>query len=188
MMIPITEASDEDDSKDRREAMPPMRPCSTATRKMTLFNTSRPAARRVSFDHERAPSFSPSSNLGRSNSNVTLQSVASDVDSYWNGGSDDDTIDSVSLYSLRNLKPKKKESSFADYILCPSTLDELFEEVKGTLEDAKNAVDQVLHAFAITPDDIDGMADVMETARDELSLLDLERKMKVVREIEKSRR
>ena len=45
---------------------------------------------------------------------------------------------------------------------------EVWDEMEGTLDDAAATFKQVLYAFAIGPEDIDGMSDTIHDARDEI--------------------
>lgn len=74
--------------------------------------------------------------------------------------------DRVTVHSPRGGRRRSKEESNDD-IVCP-ILPAIMEEVSGTYVDAKLALDQVLHAFFISPDDIDRVADKLHGAKLEL--------------------
>jgi hypothetical protein len=61
----------------------------------------------------------------------------------------------------------KVDASSEDYVECP-LLQVLLEEVSGTYKDAKLALDQVLHAFCISPDNLDSISDKLSDAKVEL--------------------
>jgi len=63
-------------------------------------------------------------------------------------------------------KNPKDDSNFANEgVVC---LLQIFEELSGTYMDAKSALSQVLCAFNIKPDDIDGISDTINNAKIEL--------------------
>ena len=61
----------------------------------------------------------------------------------------------------------KVDASSEDYVECP-LLQVFLEEVSGTYKDAKLALDQVLHAFCISPDNLDIISDKLSDAKVEL--------------------
>lgn len=63
--------------------------------------------------------------------------------------------------------PRGRQSPSVDDVPCP-LLPKIVEEVTGTYLDAKSACEQVLHAFFISPDDIDRVADKIRDAKLEL--------------------
>ncbi len=69
--------------------------------------------------------------------------------------------------------PRSSRLSDSDYdaggAFCPfPSMKEINEEVMGTYKDATSAFHQVLHAFVISPDDIDRVADKIRDAKAEL--------------------
>ena len=63
--------------------------------------------------------------------------------------------------------PRGRQSPSVDDVPCPF-LPTIMEEVTGTYLDAKLACEQVLHAFFVSPDDIDRVADKIRDAKLEL--------------------
>ena len=59
------------------------------------------------------------------------------------------------------------DADFADDVHCP-LLPNILEEVSGSYLDIKSALNQVLHAFFVSPDDIDRVADKLRDAKLEL--------------------
>ena len=64
-------------------------------------------------------------------------------------------------------KSSRDNSDFADDVQCP-LLPDILEEVSGSYLDVKSALNQVLHAFFISQDDIDRVADKLRDAKLEL--------------------
>jgi hypothetical protein len=146
-MHPIEAASD-DERDDIPQSLPPMRPCSSAT---TQSNNK--FSHLVSFVNNKSKAKNRTSN-----------------GDYLEDANDDssvETMTSASLYSLRNYRPKK-EPSFADYIFCQASFRDIMEEFKGTWEDATSAVDQVVHAFVISDEDIDRITEQIELAEKDI--------------------
>ncbi len=191
------------DCSDDGGVVPPMRPCSSAT---TVSNrrAERAERRRGASNRRRRVSFSSTDNLhvhtGKSSFKVP-QSPGGESASYISLGGDsseDETIHSSSFYSLHNYSPaikkeerKKRRASSEnapknEYLFCPAslTLDDIKEEVEGTIEDAVESLMQVWYAFVITDDDIDGMADTIHHATDEVVAIELERRWRSVRKME----
>ena len=133
----------DDEYDEEGDALPPMRPCSTAAAATTKRAKKTKVGRRITFVED---------------------------------SDDDQTIHSSSLYSLRNYSPaarkakqKKKdekgEPSAVDY-LCGLS-DVIIEEVEGTLEDTVTTFKQVIYAFAISGDDIEGIVDTINDGIDD---------------------
>ena len=75
----------------------------------------------------------------------------------------------VVVHSTRGRKGKQNDNDFAD-TMCPfPSMKDIRDEVEGTCKDASSAFHQVLHAFVISPDDIDRMSDKIRDAKVELS-------------------
>ncbi|KAL3774166.1 hypothetical protein ACHAWO_009234 [Cyclotella atomus] len=75
----------------------------------------------------------------------------------------------VIIHSHRGRKGKGDDEEFAN-TMCPfPSLTDIKEEVRGTCKDASSAFHQVLHAFVISPDDIDRMSDKIRDAKVELA-------------------
>lgn len=87
-----------------------------------------------------------------------------------NGGKGDEKDDRrVIIHSHRGRKGKGDDEEFAN-TMCPfPSLTDIKEEVRGTCKDASSAFHQVLHAFVISPDDIDRMSDKIRDAKVELA-------------------
>ena len=161
-MHPIYEASDEESKEPL--VLPPMRPCSTVTDRPTLMNSSK-FNRRVSFVNRSSIASPPTSRDTKKNKS---RSVLQDEESFADASDESvETITSYSLYSLRNHAPKR-DLSFSDYIFCQASFSDFVEEVKGTYDDVASAVDQVLHAFVISDEDIDRISKVMQSAEKDI--------------------
>ena len=78
----------------------------------------------------------------------------------------------------------EKETSIGHLCCLSLSLEDMLNEVEGTLYDTVKSFKQVLYAFIISPDDIDGMADAIREARDEILEIELERKWSMLRELE----
>ena len=154
-MHPIYEDSDEERTDRPQPILPPMRPCSSATQP-TLLNRGKFSGRRVSFIEGHSNKFK----------NRNPDAVGSNLEDT-NDDSSVETMTSCSLYSLRNYKPKK-EPSFTDYIFCQASFHDIMEEVKGTWADATSAVDQVVHAFVISDDDLQCISDEIRKAEKDI--------------------
>jgi len=77
--------------------------------------------------------------------------------------------DTVHVPRGRRGKNSRDDADFTDdNVTCPF-LPEILEEVSGTYNDAKSALDQVLYAFFVSEDDIDRMADKLRDAKLELA-------------------
>ncbi|KAL7485292.1 hypothetical protein ACHAW6_010899 [Cyclotella cf. meneghiniana] len=75
----------------------------------------------------------------------------------------------VTIHSHRGRKGRSDDKDFASS-MCPfPSMMDIKEEVRGTCKDASSAFHQVLHAFVISPDDIDRMSDKIRDAREELA-------------------
>ncbi|KAL7548896.1 hypothetical protein ACHAWF_012167 [Thalassiosira exigua] len=61
-----------------------------------------------------------------------------------------------------------------DLLICPH-LPGMWEEIAGLRDDAANALNQVIHAFYVSPDDIDAVAKQVHDAQLELEGLSTER-------------
>eukprot|EP01082_Thalassiosira_pseudonana_P014012 g12008.t1 g12008 contig6:1033481-1035399(-) len=89
-----------------------------------------------------------------------------------NAGAKDKSTDGarrVTIHSHRGKGGNGEDTDFTE-MACPfPSLTDIQEEVTGTYKDAKAAFDQVLHAFVISPDDIDRMADKIRDAKVELA-------------------
>lgn len=152
-MHPIYEGSDDERSDTAHPALPPMRSCSSATTQPARASLTM-LSRRVSFT---------SGNQRKSTSRQS-ESIEEDYDD-----SSVETMTSASLYSLHNHKPKK-EPSFTDYLFCQASFNDLIEEVKGTWGDATSAVDQIVHAFVISDEDIDCVSEQIEIAERDIEV------------------
>lgn len=86
------------------------------------------------------------------------------------GGKGDDKDDRrVTIHSARGRKGRGDDEDFAN-TMCPfPSVTDIKEEVRGTCKDASSALYQVLHAFVISPDDIDRMSDKIRDAKVELT-------------------
>ncbi|KAL3778595.1 hypothetical protein HJC23_007470 [Cyclotella cryptica] len=85
------------------------------------------------------------------------------------GGKDVGDNRRVTIHSHRGRKGRSDDKDFADS-MCPfPSITDIKEEVHGTYKDATSAFHQVLHAFVISPDDIDRMSDKIRDAKDELT-------------------
>ena len=133
----------DDEYDEEGDALPPMRPCSTATATIKQAEKKAKAGRRITFE------------------------VDSDDDETIHSSS----LYSLRNYSpaARKAKQKKKdekgEPSAVDY-LCGLS-DVIIEEVEGVLEDTVTSFRQVLYAFAIPEEDIDELADTINDGIDE---------------------
>ena len=150
-MHPIDDRSNDERGNQPRSLLPRMRPCSSATQPTSL-NRGKFSGHRVSFIDEQQ------SKIMNRNSDAEGFNLEDD-----NDDSSVETITTSTLYSLRNYKPKK-EPSFTDYLFCQASLNDIMEEVKGTWADATSAVDQVVHAFVISDDDLQCISDEMRKA------------------------
>lgn len=82
----------------------------------------------------------------------------------------------VTVHAPRGRRGKNStdDANFVDGdIACP-VLPEMLEEVHGTYKDFKKSLDQVMHAFFISEDDVDRMSDKIRDAK--LELVDLIKK------------
>ena len=84
-------------------------------------------------------------------------------------GGDEKDDRRVTIHSHRGRKSRGDDKDFAD-TMCPfPAFSDVKEEVRGTCKDATSAFHQVLHAFVISPDDIDRMSDKIRDAKVELA-------------------
>eukprot|EP00956_Cyclotella_meneghiniana_P028715 scaffold67753_cov66-Cyclotella_meneghiniana.AAC.8 len=75
----------------------------------------------------------------------------------------------VIVHSHRGRKSRGDDKDFTS-TMCPfPSLTEVKEEVRGTWKDTSSAFHQVLHAFVISPDDIDRLSDKIRDAQVELT-------------------
>lgn len=149
VMRPIYEESEDDWSDGAaRSHLPPMRPCSSATQ----------STRKVSFTNRKQTQAKSRTHVAKDSSYLD----ACDDSSV-------ETMTSAGLYSLHNHKPKKAPS-FTDYIFCQASFHDLVEEVKGTWEDAASAVDQIVHAFVISDEDLELVVEQIELAEKEIDV------------------
>lgn len=149
-MLEIYEGSENELSDAAKPPLPPMRSCSSATTQTALLSSS-VLNRRVSF-------------VDGNQTRKSRKHIEKDYDD-----SSVETITSASLYSLHNYKPKK-EPSFTDYLLCQASFSDLLQEVKGTWEDASSAVDQIVHAFVVSDEDIDRVSEQIEIAEKDIEV------------------
>eukprot|EP00579_Thalassiosira_antarctica_P031866 CAMPEP_0201992818 /NCGR_PEP_ID=MMETSP0905-20130828/1247_1 /ASSEMBLY_ACC=CAM_ASM_000554 /TAXON_ID=420261 /ORGANISM="Thalassiosira antarctica, Strain CCMP982" /LENGTH=425 /DNA_ID=CAMNT_0048547545 /DNA_START=95 /DNA_END=1369 /DNA_ORIENTATION=- len=75
----------------------------------------------------------------------------------------------VTVHAPRGHRGKSStdDADLADDVHCP-LLPDILEEVSGSYLDAKSALNQVLYAFFVSPDDIDRVADKLRDAKLEL--------------------
>ncbi|KAL9187736.1 hypothetical protein ACHAXT_006114 [Thalassiosira profunda] len=200
MMKYTTSFEEEEQEDDGVGALPPMRPCSTATRGHRNGAVKKAAMRRVSFDDVVA--VERQSSLGGGGVDRTFITIgdargddATHASSYFEAGDgDDDTIHSHTLYSLHNYSPaakkrkqqeKEGERSTA-HRFCLAFEDWLGEE--GLVEDISSSLLQVVtalpNALAISDEDIDGMSDTMRQSITKLGKMEHERKVRRWRKME----
>ena len=84
-------------------------------------------------------------------------------------GGDEKDDRRVTIHSHRGRKSRGDDKDFAD-TMCPfPSFSDVKEEIRGTCKDASSAFHQVLHAFVISPDDVDRMSDKIRDAKVELA-------------------
>ena len=194
-MMKYTASFEEDDGVG---ALPPMRPCSTATSGDRNGAVKKTSMRRVSFDEVVA--VERQSSLGGRGVDRTFITIgdargdeATHASSHFEAG-DDDTIHSHTLYSLHNYSPavrkrkqqeKEAEKSTA-HRFCLAFEDWLGEE--GLVEDISSSFYQVMtalpNALAISDEDIDSTADTIHKAEAEIGKMEHERKVRRWRKME----
>jgi hypothetical protein len=150
-MRPIYDESEDKRSDLARSHLPPMRPCSSATQ----------SARHVSFTNRHQKQTKTRTRIEKERHYLENTYDDSSVE----------TMTSASLYSLHNHKPKKVVPSFTDYIFCQASFHHLVEEVKGTWEDAASAVDQIVHAFVISDEDLELVSEQIQLAEKEIDVI-----------------
>jgi len=186
-MMKYTNSFDDDDSCSA--ALPPMRPCSTATTTPSINQRGRDvkaAIRRALFeDEDNRTVISSAKSLGGYGADSSYISLRED-DAHV---SDDETICSSSLYSLHNYSPamkkehvKEKEKAKAERKNNFCSLDDILDD--DFIQDTVESFKQVVYAFAISPKDIDGVADAIKDARDEIAEIEVERRLSKLRELE----
>ena len=175
-----TEGSDYDDVSCGDSALPQTSPCSTATT-ISQKRAERVTHRRVVFQernnhHRMTHDFSAKEERTLENNvKKTPQSPGNFYTSLGGKTDDDETTNSLHDYNhvaKEEEKEREQQAPSNQYpnILCPSSLAlrDIITEVESTFEDTVRSFKQVLYAFVITPDDIDGMADTIHEAKDEV--------------------
>ena len=181
-------------------ALPQTRPCSTVTTIGHKRDERLEKHRRVWFDNnfisdtnsKHSFQWEGPQSPGDTNSYLSLGGGGNSVSE----AEDDGTICSSRLYSLHNHNPemlkeqrKRREaeerSAASNRILCRAGtfIGDILDEVEGTLDDSVKSLWQVLTAFSITPQDIDGIADVIHAAEDELIEIEVDRLLGQVQEL-----
>lgn len=125
---------------------------------------------------------------GADNSCISGYSTADDMTMASNGRScvgsyislaDGAGTDSADCSSVVANKQNKKES----HRFCLSLALENILGEEGIFEDTMKSFKQVLYAFVISPDDIDGMAATIQDARDEIIEKELDRTLSALKEL-----
>ena len=96
---------------------------------------------------------------------------------------EEETIDSRKVYHTGGRMATIEEKDNAANHLCCS-LEGIVSEIEGTWRDGVKSFKQVLHAFAISPKDVDDVADTIRHAKGELLEMELERRWESARKFE----